>query len=75
MFENDKYIPQLIHEEGIVPVSVMPRLVIEAIGRLIRHNKNIQCINLDNTGLNGEVLANLVPYIRHSKSLLCFHLA
>lgn len=53
----------------------MPKLVIESIGRILRCNKNIQCINLDNTGLNAFVLCHLVPYLRHAKSLLCFHLA
>ena len=52
----------------------MPTLIIEAIGRMIRYNKNIQCINLENTGLNSNVLAGFVPALRHSKSLLCFHL-
>ena len=53
----------------------MPQLVINCIGRLIIYNLNIQCVNLDNTGLNSRVLAGLVPYVRHAKSLLCFHLA
>ena len=50
-------------------------MVIESIGRLILYNLNIQCVNLDNTGLNSKVLAGFIPYLRHAKSLLCFHLA
>ena len=77
MMEYGGFTPTLIHVESLadLPVKDMPKLVLESIGRMIRHNKNIQCINLDNTGLNPFVLAHLVPYIRHSKSLLCFHLA
>ena len=56
-------------------VNEMPNLIIECIGSMIRYNTNLQCINLDGCGLNSKVLAGFVPFLRHSKSLLCFHLA
>ena len=52
----------------------MPQLLVESMTHLIRYNNNIQCINLDNTGLNEKVLVGLVPGVRHAKSLLCLHL-
>jgi len=30
---------------------------------------------MDNTGLNSAILVGFIPYLRHAKSLLCFHLA
>ena len=53
----------------------MPQLIIECFSNFIRHNINLQCINLDATGLCSKVLAGFVPALRHAKSLLCFHLA
>ena len=77
MFDERDMLPTLIHSESFdgFKVKQMPKLVVESIGRLIRYNKNIQCIGLDNTGLNAFVLCHLVPYVRHAKSLLCLHMA
>ena len=47
---------------------------IYCFSKLIRFNKQIQSIILDNTGLNSQVIAGLVPALRHAKSLLCLHL-
>ena len=55
-------------------VNDMPQLLIESIGRIVRFNYNLQSINLENTGLNSQVLVGFLPALRHSKSLLCFHL-
>lgn len=51
-----------------------PMQVVLHLGQLIRYNKDLQSINLSNTGLNAQVLAGLVPSLRHAKSLLCLHL-
>ena len=48
---------------------------IYSFGQLIRFNKQIQTVILDNTGLNSQVMAGLVPSLRHAKSLLCLHMA
>ena len=56
-------------------IKEMPDLLIECLGKMIRYNTNLQSLNLDNTGLNSHVLVGFVPFLRHSKSLLCFHLA
>ena len=58
-----------------IKASEVPQLVIESFNNLIRHNRNIQGINLDSTGLTSKVLVGFVPGLRHAKSLLCFHLA
>ena len=68
---------KFIHLENMTEnmfVRDMPALLVEAIGRFIRYNKNVMCVNLQNTGLNSNVLASFLPALRHSKSLLCFHL-
>jgi len=67
---------QLIQRESLADIkpSQMPQLVVESLGNMIRYNKNIQSINVECTGLNSFVLMHLVPYLRHAKSLLCFHL-
>ena len=52
-----------------------PDLVVNSLSRLIRYNKMIQSIILNNCGLNTQVMAGIVPSIRHAKSLLCLHMA
>ena len=52
-----------------------PTLVSNSLGKLIRFNKRIQTIILNNTGLNSQVITNLVPFLRHAKSLICLHMA
>ena len=52
----------------------MPGLLVESISRILRYNQNIQCINLESTGLTSQVLVDFVPALRHAKSLICFHL-
>ena len=52
-----------------------PMQFIYSFSKLIRFNKQIQSIILDNAGLNSQVIAGLVPSLRHAKSLLCLHMA
>ena len=52
-----------------------PEYVIKCLNNMIRYNKKIQTVNLNNCGLNGQVLVGLVQSLRHAKSLLCLHLA
>ena len=47
---------------------------IYCFSKLIRFNKQIQSVILDNTGLNSQVMAGIVPALRHAKSLLCLHM-
>ena len=49
-------------------------LVSAALSQLIRYNTNLQHLDLRNTGLSEKVITGLVTALRHSKSLLSFHM-
>ena len=51
-----------------------PELVIASLSQIIRYNKNLMHLDLENTGLSEYVITKLVYPLRHSKSLLSFHL-
>lgn len=50
-------------------------LIVYGLGELIRHNRIIQSVNLNNCGLNAKILMGLMPAIKHARSLLCLHMA
>lgn len=43
--------------------------------QLIRYNRRIQSLQLNNCGLNSQILCGFIPALRHARSLLCLHLA
>jgi hypothetical protein len=40
---------------------------------MIRHNKSLQYLDLENCGLSHKVFADVIPNLTRAKSLLSFH--
>jgi hypothetical protein len=64
-----------ILEKEKLALNDLSGLLVESFTSLIRHSNSIKSINLNATGLSSQILIDLVPGMRHAKSLLCFHLA
>jgi hypothetical protein len=66
--KNKKY-----DEEGRPRVFSYPEKVSRCLGNMIRHNKSLQYLDLENTGLSHKVIADCIPNLARAKSLLSFH--
>lgn len=49
--------------------------VTRSLGEFIRHNKQLEHLDLSNTGLSEQVFIGLVPYLKRAKSILGLHLS
>lgn len=58
-----------------IKVVTQPEYVINCLNKFIRFNRNLQSVNLSNTGLNSQVLVGITQSLRHAKGLLCLHLS
>lgn len=50
------------------------RQLSQKISNLIRHNDKLQHLDLSNTGLNEQVMIDLVPSLKRAKGLVSIHL-
>ena len=48
-------------------------MVGRCLGRMITHNKKLQYLDLDDTGLSHKIIVDLIPAFSKAKSLLSFH--
>jgi len=51
-----------------------PSFVANCLSNFVRYNKKLQHLDLTNTGLSQQVLIDILPGLKRSKSLLAFHL-
>ena len=54
--------------------ETLPRKISRCLGEFIRHNKCLQYLDMEHTGLSHKMLIELMPPLKRAKSLLALHI-